>query len=213
MFCKYCGTQLRDGEACQCAASQEPANDLSTVPSTIDDKATEFGSESATLSPIQKILLFIRSHKRTAIAVAALFVLVAILLLSSGNKNKLNGTWVLDKNTLGGGIRLEIGNGTISAQGNMHQYFGQMKYKYEVKSDTELVLRYDWEFSRWPWSFSRASEIPVRYSVNDAGDQLTINWYGTDFVLLDNTDLAGSIGNNGAIVLKKSGPLIFYRKN
>ena len=107
---------------------------------------------------------------------------------------------------------MEIKNGTIVAHGNMYDYFGQMKYKYEVKSDTEMVLRYDWNFSNWNWSFPCASQIPVRYSLNDAGDQLTINWSGTDFVLLDNAANKGAIGNNGAIVLQKSGPLVFYKK-
>lgn len=214
MFCKYCGSQLNDGDVCKCTASQEQVNDSSIMSPTTDGDTTKLGSNDLTIcesSVVQKFVPLLRNPKKIAIIVATLIVIV-VLLLSLDSKNKLNGTWILDENQIGGGIRLEIENDTIFAEGNMWTYFGQMRYKYEIKSDTELVLRYDWDFSDWPWSFSYAHEIPVRYSINDEGNQLTISWYGTDFVLLDNTDMVGTIGNNGAIVVQKSGSIVFDRK-
>lgn len=214
MFCKYCGSQLSDGDVCKCTASQEQVDNCSIIPQTTDDSTTELGSNNLTScesSIVQKFVPKLHEPKKVAVIVVVL-IAVVILLLSRGSKNKLNGTWILDENQICGGIRLEIENDTIFAEGNMWSYFGQMRYKYKIKSDTELVLRYDWNFSDWPWSFSYAHEIPVRYSINDAGDQLTISWHGTDFVLLDNTDMVGTIGNNGAIVVPESGSIVFYRQ-
>lgn len=213
MFCKYCGTQLQDGEHCQCTASQESENALSTMPPMVDANATRSVSANMFQEFFKKALLFVCNQKKFVLVVGIVALILVILLLS-GKKSKLNGTWVLNKDAVAGGITLEIKNGTIAAQGNMYNYFGQMNYNYEVKSDTEMVLRYDWNFTDWVWSFPCASEIPVKYSLNEAGDQLTIRWDGTDFVLLDNVKVANeaAVGNNGAIVLEKSGPIVFYKK-
>lgn len=212
MFCKYCGTQLHDGEACQCAASQKNENAPSTIPPMIDANATRSVSANMFQEFFKKVLRFVYNQKKFTLVVG-IVALILVILFSSGKKSELNGTWVLNKDTFAGGIILEIKDGTITAQGNMLNYFGRMNYNYEVKSDTEMVLRYNWNFTDWVWSFPRASEIPVKYSLNEAGDQLTIRWDGTDFVLLDNVEVKNEagIGNDGAIVVEKSGQIVFYR--
>ena len=127
------------------------------------------------------------SRKFVRNTLLVLSIIAAVVLIKSfTSSSKLVGTWVLSKNQIGGGIMLEIDKDTITAKGSSQKYLGDMKFKYKVISNSELVLTYRWSFNGWPWNFSRAEEIPLRYSVDKANGTLSLSWDGTDFVLLEN---------------------------
>lgn len=57
--------------------------------------------------------------------------------------------WKINPNAMPGyGMCLEIDGGSISASGDLVNYYGFMDFNYEILNDHQLILTYDWNFGQ-----------------------------------------------------------------
>lgn len=152
------------------------------------------------------------SRKHIVLSVFALTIGLAFgVSFFLGRSSKLNGMWKINPNAMPGyGMCLEIDGGSISASGDLVNYYGFMDFNYEIVNDHQLILTYDWNFGQgWPWNIAYAEEIPLEYSLEESGNKLTLRYAGTDFVFLDNTNHMDIYPSNGAVM--NGGQVTFYK--
>lgn len=97
------------------------------------------------------------SRKQIVLGVFALTIGLAFgVSFFLGRSSKLNGMWKINPNAMPGyGMCLEIDGGSISASGDLVNYYGFMDFNYEVLNDHQLILTYDWNFGQgWPWNIA-----------------------------------------------------------
>ena len=95
---------------------------------------------------------------------AAVVIIIAIAAFGGMKSKRLVGMWKMYPSQMPGyGINLDIDKNTIDARGDYVNYGGRMIFKYEVVSDSELILRYDWTFDQWPWGVAKVDKIPPLY--------------------------------------------------
>ena len=142
---------------------------------------------------------------RVSIVLGIIIILTVFLIFNNSKSAHLIGSWKMYPNSFPGyGIHLDIDKNQIKAYGDSINFGGQMTFRYEVTSGSELVLQYDWTFNQWPWSIPRADKIPLKYSLNEDKTILTLTWDGTSFVFLDNTYNMDIYDKNGAIMSEGS---------
>lgn len=202
MYCRYCGKYLQDGETCSCETSR-----VETEQPPAGGAAQEQPSNGLT-----DIFSRLMQYPKRVITAGVVLLLVAMVMigLSSNAKNKrLIGHWKINPDSIGYGVSLVVDKNSIDVRGDAVNRFGGMIFKYEVISDTELVLEYDWTFDQWIWDFPRANKIPVTYSVSEDGTTLSLYWAGTNFVLLDNVrNFQNGIGSKSCLLMGEGGSLI-----
>lgn len=153
------------------------------------------------------------SNREKIVLVVFAFVAVSALALIflSPRSAKLNGMWKINPDAMPGyGICLEIDEHSIRASGDFVNYGGTMNFNYKIVSDHELALTYDWDFSGgWPNDIAYSEVIPLEYSLNESGKELTLSYAGTDFILLDNSSNMDIFPSPGVVM--NAGQIKFYK--